>query len=257
MLESVSLPEPSSLRTVAEAVRLCTPIKLPLEFLAMREHDCHLDLLVIRERRIRLLSLLDADLSRENKPRLRPPTLNKAQQRRRQHFRIYRPSLHTQALGPEVADGKADIGLTPAGSERRALGAVLSKVHANDANAAAVGRQLDGPPQHDALVWLQRVVDALEAHAVARPRHAVGLQCQDLRHRVAFGEVDGRGADGARLFEARVHVVDAEYLGGAAEERAVGAQKAHGTCSFVSGGLGYALAMKDLPAPKTATLSPG
>jgi len=247
---------------VTEAIHLPTtsmnpPTSMTLRphFIPMLEHHRNLDLLMIRKRRIGFLRVLDTDLGRENKARFSPPTLNEAEQREGQHPRRHRATLHGKVLGPEVGDGEADVGLALAGGERRALGAILRKVHADDADAAARRRQRDRSPQHDALVRLQRVVHALEAHAVARPCHLLRLHRQDLLHRVALREVDRRRADGACLFEALRHVVDAEHPGCAAEEGAVGAEKTDGACLAVSADR-VRCSMENSPAPKMATLSP-
>jgi len=253
----ISPPKPSPLMMMGVMpVHLRTSVNLPLHIITMANRKRKLNLLMIRKRRISRLRLFDTDLRRKNKAGLSPSTLNEAQQRGRQYPRDHRTSLHGEALGPEVADGEADVGLAAAGSERRAPGAVLGKVHADDADAAGLGRQRDRAPQHNALVRLQRVVHALEAHAVARPRHPVRRRRQDLLHRVALREVDGRRADGPRLLEPFRHVVDAEHFRCPAEEGAVRTEEADWTCLAVSADL-VCCGMRNSPAPKTATLSPG
>lgn len=118
-------------------IRLRTPIcQFRLLFLLKLKLERNLNFPMLRKRRIPLHRLINTQHSRKDKPRLGPPTLNKAQQRRSQDLRIHRPHLHTQPLGPKIRNREPNIiNLLPL-RKRRPLRAVLGKVHADNANAA-------------------------------------------------------------------------------------------------------------------------
>ena len=99
----------------------------------------------------------------------------------------------------------------------------IGNIYSDQAYASSGGRHPNAVVDNFALAWFEFLVDAFEANAVATTCHTLWFMFQDLCDRVAFGEIDGDGADRFGFLESGRYVVDGIDRASATQDRAVGA----------------------------------